>query len=100
MPTLAIIVLWGAGMRPAYGAVATPVDADGRPLVWVDKRRVMLLVMLLESFAPSAVNGGVICTLHGYFPERHGKMLAVQYATCALPLVVWIFVGLWFIGGQ
>jgi predicted permease len=64
----------------------------------VDRRRVMILVILLESLAPSAVNGGVICTLHSYFPERYGQMLAVQYCCSVGASVVWLAAGLRFLG--
>ena len=88
-------MLWIAGMRPAASATPQP---ENNATFAVDKTRVMLLVMIVQSFSPCAVNGGVICTLHGYYPERHGLMLAVIYVACAVPCVVWMSVGLAFLG--
>uniref|UniRef100_A0A7S1L626 Uncharacterized protein n=1 Tax=Neobodo designis TaxID=312471 RepID=A0A7S1L626_NEODS len=97
MPFGGLVMLWLAGMRPTDGPPGAGADTTAAAFA-VDKRRVMLLVMVVQSFSPCAVNGGVICTLHGYFPERHGLMLAVVYVACAVPCVMWMSAGLAFLG--
>ena len=94
MPAGGLFLLWLSGMQPTAPAGE---GQRGEAFV-VDRRRVMLMVMIVQSFSPSAVNGGVICTLHGYYPERHGLMLAAIYVCCAVPCVLWMSIGLAFLG--
>jgi predicted permease len=93
MPVMAFLGMWACGMRPEPARSMEPGASFA-----IDKYRLMILLMILESLSPAAVNGGIICTLHAYYPERHARMLAVQYLVCVVPCVMWLFVGLWFLG--
>jgi predicted permease len=85
-------------LPPGSGSGSGSATADSSIGFVVDRRRVMILVILLQSLSPSAINGGNICTLHSYFPERYGQMLAVQYCCSVASSVAWLAAGFHFLG--
>jgi predicted permease len=58
----------------------------------VDRPRLLLLTMLIDSLAPCAINGVLICTMFGYGAAPYSKMLAVMYIVSVATSVFWLIV--------
>jgi predicted permease len=76
-----------------FGAVMTLARLGVMPT-----DRTFLLTMFVESCAPSAVNIGVICNLHGYKAKEYSRMLFVMYVSAVLSTCVWLTIYLSVLG--
>ncbi|RNF03404.1 putative transporter [Trypanosoma rangeli] len=82
---------------PAVGFAMVLLTQKAFPSLFGEQRRnnVLLLVLLGELAAPSALNATILFNARQYMPGAWSKMLFFQYITCALTFMLWCTLALW-----
>ncbi|RNF07486.1 putative transporter [Trypanosoma conorhini] len=84
---------------PAVGFAMVLLLRMAAPSLFGGRREhnVLLLVLLGELAAPSALNATILFNARRYMPGAWSRMLFVQYVTCALTFMLWCVLALWIV---
>ncbi|RNF06810.1 putative transporter [Trypanosoma rangeli] len=60
--------------------------------------RTFLLVILLGSCAPSAINSSLICSMHAYKARPYAQMIFIMYVSAVATTALWLAFYIWYLG--
>ncbi|ESL05895.1 hypothetical protein TRSC58_06440 [Trypanosoma rangeli SC58] len=60
--------------------------------------RTFLLVILLGSCAPSAINSSLICSMHAYKAKPYARMIFIMYVSAVATTALWLAFYIWYLG--
>ncbi|KAF5223642.1 hypothetical protein ECC02_003374 [Trypanosoma cruzi] len=84
---------------PAAGFLLVLLLRRTAPSLFGEKREqnVLILVLLGELAAPTAINGTILFNSRQYMPGVWSRMLFFQYLICTLTIVLWCSLSLWIV---
>ncbi|CAD2217555.1 hypothetical protein ADEAN_000503300 [Angomonas deanei] len=57
-----------------------------------------VISILIGISSPAAVNGSLICTMHGYFATQYARMIFLMYCLAVLSSALWLTISVYYAG--
>ncbi|ORC92454.1 putative transporter [Trypanosoma theileri] len=63
----------------------------------IEYNRPFILIMLILTCAPTAINTSIICSMYSYKVKEYTKLLLYMYITCIFTTTVWLTIYIWYL---